>query len=183
MSELSETAKVILGMLRMRPRSGYELKTFVDKTVKFFWSAGYGSIYPELKRLREAGLIEGTSDPTGDRRKVIYELTPEGGRVLDAWIEGPQETHELRDEGLLQAFFSSTPDQAAAALRKKAETHAEAIARLEEIEPGAKTLETGFPLMTLEYGKALHEFSRQWCEQNAERLETETPEPKTGTNP
>ena len=50
--ELSPTAKVILGTLRMRPRSGYEIKGFIDKSTRFFYSAGFGSIYPELKRRR-----------------------------------------------------------------------------------------------------------------------------------
>ena len=53
--ELSATAKVILGMLAARPRSGYEIKQLVDNSARFFWAASYGQIYPELKRLEDAG--------------------------------------------------------------------------------------------------------------------------------
>jgi DNA-binding PadR family transcriptional regulator len=49
--ELTHTAYVVLGMLRHEPRSGYEIKTVVDKSTRFFWAASYGQIYPELKRL------------------------------------------------------------------------------------------------------------------------------------
>ena len=59
--ELSATAKVILGLLAMRPRSGYEIKTFVDRSTRYFWPAIYGQIYPELRRLAEAGLVSARS--------------------------------------------------------------------------------------------------------------------------
>ena len=58
--ELSPTAYVILGMVSREPRSGYEIKAAVDDTTRFFWAASYGQIYPELKRLSEAGLVEGS---------------------------------------------------------------------------------------------------------------------------
>lgn len=168
--ELSATAKVILGMLRMQPRSGYELKGFVDESTSFFWSAGYSSIYPELKRLREAGLIEGSEDPTGDRRRVVYELTDLGEQALEAWLDSAEGPIELRDEPLLRAFFAAAPERAAAALESKAQAHAEVVERLAAIEPKAADLQSPFPLMTLRYGLALHEFSREWCEREAARL-------------
>ena len=65
--ELSATGKVILGMLAARPRSGYEVKQLVDKSARFFWAASYGQIYPELKKLEEAGLIAGTDASQGSR--------------------------------------------------------------------------------------------------------------------
>ena len=61
--ELSPTAYVILGMLGWRPMSGYEIKSIVDKSTRFFWAASYGQIYPELRRLSEAGLIKGEASP------------------------------------------------------------------------------------------------------------------------
>lgn len=168
--ELTATGKVILGMLRMRPRSGYEIKSFVDDSTRFFWSAGYGSIYPELKRLREADLIAGSEDPTGDRRRVVYELKEAGQRALEEWLASEDGPIELRDEPLLRAFFSTVPEQAAAALESKAAAHAEILEQLAAIESKAASLESPFPLLTLRYGVALHEFSRRWCEQEAARL-------------
>ena len=53
--ELSKTAYVILGMLRTRAHTGYEIKSIVDHSTRFFWAASYGQIYPELKRLEAAG--------------------------------------------------------------------------------------------------------------------------------
>lgn len=168
--DLTATGKVILGMLRMRPRSGYEIKGFIDDSARFFWSAGYGSIYPELKRLREAGLITGSEDPTGDRRRVVYELTTAGDRALEQWLAAEDGPIELRDEPLLRTFFSTSPEEAATALESKAAAHADILEKLGAIEPKAASLESPFPLLTLRYGIALHEFSRRWCEQEAEKL-------------
>jgi PadR family transcriptional regulator, regulatory protein AphA len=168
--ELSATAKAILGHLQMGPRSGYELKTAIDNSTRFFWSASFGSIYPELKRLREAGLIEGSSDPAGDRRRVVHRITPEGERALAEWAAGPPQPMDLRDEALLMTFFAEHPEQAAAALEAKAASHAETLARLAEIEPAASEKPTAFPLLTLRYGQALHEFARDWCERRAGEL-------------
>ena len=65
--ELSPTARVILGFLGFEPMSGYEIKAFVDNSTRFFWAASYGQIYPALKRLAEAGLIEGEDQAHGGR--------------------------------------------------------------------------------------------------------------------
>ena len=54
--DLNPTAYVILGMLRNEARSGYEIKRMVDRSTRFFWAASYGQIYPELRRLEDAGL-------------------------------------------------------------------------------------------------------------------------------
>src|SRR5437868_9617560 len=76
--QLSGTALAVLGLLALRPRSGYEIKQTIDKTTRFFWNASYGQIYPELRRLAAAGLVEGEAAPRGGRARTIYRLTDEG---------------------------------------------------------------------------------------------------------
>src|SRR4051794_41915186 len=78
--ELSPTAYVILGMLGWRPMSGYEIKSLVDKSTRLFWTASYGQIYPELRRLQEAGLIGGKASPQGGGKRKGYPLSPAGGQ-------------------------------------------------------------------------------------------------------
>ena len=73
--ELSKTSYVILGMLRLGRRTGYEIKALVDVSTRFFWAASYGQIYPELARLEELGLVKGEEDRTNGRRRKAYELT------------------------------------------------------------------------------------------------------------
>jgi DNA-binding PadR family transcriptional regulator len=124
--ELNATAKVILGLLAMRPRSGYEIKSFVDDSTRYFWPASYGQIYPELRRLAEAGLVEGTDSPTGGRQRTIFELTKAGRAALRQWHSQPAEHFDYRDEGLLKLFFRAVaPGRAADIARERAEEAAE----------------------------------------------------------
>ena len=86
MEQLSATAYVILGMIRGAPKSGYEIKAARGwDSTRFFWAASYGQIYPELKRLSEAGLIRGVDSPTGGRRRTVYEITASAPRLKNRW--------------------------------------------------------------------------------------------------
>src|SRR5215475_176957 len=117
--ELSPTAYVILGMVSTEARSGYEIKALVDGSVGFFWAASYGQIYPELKRLSEAGLVEGIDAPRGDRKRTVYAIPADGEAELKDWLRRPPETAEMREEGLLKLFFSGVlkPAEAVETLR------------------------------------------------------------------
>src|SRR3954447_13193226 len=84
---LSPTARVILGMIRLGRRTGYEVKQLVDVSTRFFWAASYGQIYPELKRLEEARLVRSEDASTNGRARRAYELTEEGEQALDEWLE------------------------------------------------------------------------------------------------
>ena len=55
MSSLSPTARVILGMLGLGLRTGYDVKRLSEDSTRFFWGASFGQIYPELKRLEAQG--------------------------------------------------------------------------------------------------------------------------------
>jgi PadR family transcriptional regulator, regulatory protein AphA len=170
--ELSPTAKVILGMLAMRPRSGYEIKSFVDDSTRYFWSASYGQIYPELKRLTEAGLVEGTDSPTGGRPRTVHRITDEGRRALRDWHSAPAEIYELRDEGLLKLFLAGAvdPQRAAEIARERAALSAGIAERLREVESRAEGKDKA-SYAVLESGIAFHDFTAQHFEKVARDLE------------
>ena len=105
MSSLSATARVILGLLKFGPRTGYDVKRVTDFSTRFFWRASYGQIYPELRGLEEAGLVRAREEPRGRRPRRVYELTPTGESALSAWLSGERDLYEVRDEGLLRLFF------------------------------------------------------------------------------
>jgi DNA-binding PadR family transcriptional regulator len=173
--ELSNTAYVVLGMLREKPRSGYEIKQAVDDSTRFFWAASYGQIYPELKRLAAAGLVAGESEHRG-RRRTMYKLTPAGRKELRRWLEREPETFELRDEGLLKLFFSdaSSPQAAAEALAAKRRYHEENLAALRAIEPLARQARDTYPYTVLSHGIELSEWTIEWCERAERKLARES---------
>ncbi|HXS47629.1 MAG TPA: PadR family transcriptional regulator [Solirubrobacterales bacterium] len=170
--ELSATAYVILGMVSREPRSGYEIKAAVDNTTRFFWAASYGQIYPELKRLSEAGLVEGIDAPRGDRKRTVYAITTDGEAELKAWLRQPPESSEMREEGLLKLFFSGVlpAGEAVETLRAMRKRRLELSERLRGMEPGALEKEDPFPLMVLRAGIDFNQWFADWCEQMEAQL-------------
>lgn len=168
--DLSKTAYLILGMLKLGKRTGYEIKSLVDVSTRFFWAASYGQIYPELARLEELGLIEGQADQSDGRRRKAYELTQAGEEALHAWLTSSDPLHrELRHEGVLKLFFSDSlsPDEQRQQIRRLRVEHERTAERLRAIEPGPRSAreEQGprLPYLTLEWGIAYQEFMVHWC--------------------
>jgi DNA-binding PadR family transcriptional regulator len=171
--ELSSTAYVILGMVSREARSGYEIKAAVDSSTRFFWAASYGQIYPELKRLSEAGLVGGIDAPRGERKRTVYAITAAGEAELQGWLRRPPEVAEMREEGLLKLFFAGVlpPEDAVATLRAMRERRLELAARLRGMEPTALEKDP-FSLMVLQGGIEFNEWFADWCERMEERLLT-----------
>jgi DNA-binding PadR family transcriptional regulator len=173
MEQLTPTGRVVLGMLSLGKRTGYDIKQLVDVSTRFFWAASYGQIYPELKRLEAQGLVESSPQPTGGRARTEYSLTPAGQRALDEWLASPlQPGFQMRDEGMLKLFFSDGRDteEVLATLRAMRTQHERALARLQEAHPTPDQPDPG-PYLTLEYGLGLHEWVIDWCRQTERRLE------------
>lgn len=170
--DLSATAYVILGMISREPRSGYEIKATVDNTTRFFWAASYGQIYPELKRLSEAGLVEGIDASRGDRKRTVYAITADGEAELKDWLRMPPETVEMREEGLLKLFFAGVlkPAEAVETLRSMRSMRLELSERLRAMEPEKTELDDPYPLMVLRAGIEFNEWFAGWCERMEAQL-------------
>jgi PadR family transcriptional regulator AphA len=167
--ELSSTAYVILGTLAWGPSSGYDVKAVVDRSVRFFWTASYGQIYPELGRLSEAGLVKGAPEPKSGRRRIVYRITAAGRRALADWLAQEPQVFETRDEGLLKLFFAdAAPATAAASLDAKRRYHEEKLKQLRAIEATGRA--EGSPLLVLRFGIESSEWMVDWCTREAERL-------------
>lgn len=159
-------------MIRNGRRTGYEIKQLVDVSTRFFWAASYGQIYPELKRLEQAGLIEGENDPTGGRRRRAYSLTAAGDAALDEWLRSEDEpTFEMRDEGLLKLFFSNelTDEERLGLIRRIRARHQAIVDRLRSVEEPAAAV-GGAPYMTLQFGLGHHGWVVEWCKQQEAEL-------------
>jgi DNA-binding PadR family transcriptional regulator len=170
---MKETAvtPVVLGLLALGARSGYDIKTTVDRSTRFFWAASYGQIYPELRRLEAEGLIRGEDAPTGGRGRRVYELTDAGRAWLEQWLVGPTTTIEYRDESLLRLFFADAlpREQALGLLEARQRGHEQYLEVLRAIDarPGQDPL---FVDLVLRWGIDYNEWGRQWCKQQLQRL-------------
>ena len=162
---LSKTAYVILGMLRLGKRTGYEIKSLVDVSTRFFWAASYGQIYPELARLEETGLIAGAPDPSGSRGRKAYELTEAGEAALHDWLVSSEPLHvELRHEGALKFFFADalSGDEKLEPLRAMRGAHEQVLEQLRGIRGDAQGEPTS-PKLCLDWGIAYQQFMIDWC--------------------
>ncbi|HEX4187058.1 MAG TPA: PadR family transcriptional regulator [Solirubrobacteraceae bacterium] len=172
--ELSATGRAVLGLIPFGKRTGYAIKTFVDKTTRYFWAASYGQIYPELKHLEEQGLVRGRPEPSGGRARTVYELTGAGEAALEGWLASDEEPlYELRDEGMLKLFFSdSLPEKRIEIVRAIRTREERALAHLRSIEPHASKGPAG-SYLTLQMGIGLTEWTIEWCEATESSLATE----------
>jgi PadR family transcriptional regulator AphA len=162
-SALSAPAYVVLGMVGLGAKSGYEIKQAVELSIRFFWTISQAQIYPSLELLEHRGLIRGRSEPRGRRPRRVYELTAEGERELREWLarEEPM-PFELRDLGLVKLFFADALDRPAALalLGTIRERSRQRVETLQQIEPAAEQAAADgnlHPLLTLRMGLAFHQ--------------------------
>jgi DNA-binding PadR family transcriptional regulator len=106
----------VLGLLNESPMHGYELRKRLASLLGAFRAFSYGSLYPTLRRLSEAGWIseespmDATSAGSRSRRgKRVYKLTAEGKEHL-AELLGAVGPDAFDDEGFgaRLAFFAQT---------------------------------------------------------------------------
>lgn len=104
------TVYTVLGMLAMKPMSGYEIKKSIDESTHFFWNESPGQIYPALKCAQENNLIS-SKQQKGTRNKTTYRITDAGRKELREWLSHAPEKFTQRNELLLKVFFGNNTDQ------------------------------------------------------------------------
>jgi len=168
-AELSTPAYVVLGMVRLGARSGYEIKQAVDQSIRFFWTISQVQIYPSLAKLERAGLISGRSEPQGRRPRRVYEITKAGVTALEGWVRRPGDMpFELRDIGLVKLFFADVLETTDAlelvqAVRRRSEERVELLRLIEPTAHDAEAVGDVYPLLTLRIGIRFHEAMIDVC--------------------
>lgn len=177
MSDLRPAAYVMLGMLRIGSRSGYEIRRSAELSLRFFWAVSPRQIYAELAELEQRGLVEGSDDPRGSMPRRTFTLTPAGEEALRRWTADPEVgAFEWRDLGLLKLFFSDVLDdegrlELVATLRRRAERvreHVETVV----LPASDRTRErhgAEMPPVVARFGAEFWAFMADWCD----RLEAE----------
>jgi len=154
---------LILGLLGLRPMSGYEIQQYLQLNRVDEWSDILpGSIYHALKKLTSEGLIQlDSTEQTGMRTKAIYAIT-ESGRIefrtllREAWQTPPRSLPG--DFYMLLGFVDDLPrEEVLAALQEQVAKLEAALHRWNE-GMKAKEAAIGFLpptiLATFENGRA-----------------------------
>jgi PadR family transcriptional regulator AphA len=162
----------LLGLLARRPMSGYDLKTAVDRTIRHFWAASYGQIYPELRRLEERGWIAGTDASNGGRSRRVYRISKQGRTALVAWLHGEETRIELRDESLLRLFFADQlpADDGLGLLRARRDGYASMLGYLRSLDDGSGVPDPPFVDLVYRWALEYCEWGMEWCDRQERRL-------------
>jgi DNA-binding PadR family transcriptional regulator len=94
----------LLGLLAQRPSSGFQLTKIFDESLsRWAWHTTHTHIYPELRRLEEAGLVEVVD--RASRGRKTYAVTPAGREEFRRWMMEPPANETVRSEAALRIFL------------------------------------------------------------------------------
>jgi DNA-binding PadR family transcriptional regulator len=104
---------ILLGLLTLKPATGYDLKKTMDMSVRYISSVALSQIYPTLKQMAEDGLVTfEVVDRPGKTDLKIYTITPAGEQVFRRWLAEPHQPDLYHTEFFtLRFYFSSMVDR------------------------------------------------------------------------
>lgn len=176
---------IMLGLLWIRPMSGYDIKQTFERAIVSYWNAGNSQIYTTLKNLHRAGLIDvevivQTSRPN----RKVYRLTSAGETELSKWLQEDVPERFTKDEFLAKLFFcGETTDEIALTHLKE---HRQSLQKqLEHMEwarqeygnrPTRRPHLLEFQLLVREYKEAVLKAGLSVTEKAIDRLENRQPD-------
>ena len=167
MSRMTGTlGHALLGVLAEGPRTGYALVKHLEQSIAYTWPASHSQVYPELAKLRGAGLIrESSAAPRGGR---VYELTEAGLEEARRWLRETRPSRTVRDEATLRLFFLwlLEPEEAEAYVRGEADRARATLLELEQIaaQEDPETPKTRAYRVALELGLRVARARLEWAE-------------------
>ena len=95
----------LLGLLKYRSTTGYDIKTAFESSINFFWKVSLPQIYRTLNSMEKKGWLAATiKHQEGKPNKKIYRVTEEGEAEFQKWLGQPSEMPIPKDELLIKVF-------------------------------------------------------------------------------
>jgi PadR family transcriptional regulator, regulatory protein AphA len=176
MAQINKTQYAILGMLSIRPRSGYDIKKQISRSIGFFWNENFGHIYPILKRMEKDGLVTKHIEEAGYRpRKNVFTLTEKGKKELKRWLKTSVSEQPIRNELLLKLFFGAhlDEDDIIAMIEAEKEKSNNLIQLFDSIArelPADHPRDLPYWLITMNFGKKKAEMTAEWCDETVKTI-------------
>jgi PadR family transcriptional regulator AphA len=111
--ELTTTSYAVLGLLALKPWTAYELSQQMQRSMAFIWPRAERAIYDEPKNLVAHGFARAASEPTGNRPRTVYRITPKGRRSLASWLDQPSAAPAFESEAMVRSTFAEFGDREA----------------------------------------------------------------------
>ena len=168
--ERRSTDFAVLGMLTLKPMSGYEIRQTISESIAYFWTESFGQIYPTLNRLAKEGLVTRRGERGLSRTRHIYSITDAGREALSAWLKQPAAPQVPRNELLFKLFFSrhASPADAIAQIERFREAALRERTRFEKLDREllarhADRPELPYWMITLRHGQLENEAHIRWA--------------------
>jgi DNA-binding PadR family transcriptional regulator len=169
----------LLGILSLKPASGYDIKQFVAYSIGHFWNESYGRIYPLLKHLAREGLIakQRQTKNWGRPERQVYTVTPAGEAALRGWLAQTPKEAPPRSELLLKLFFANrtATDISVAHVQEKKRLEEKNLAVYARTESELRARYASHPelpywLLTLSFGRHRSQSLVDWCDEALQTL-------------
>ncbi len=174
-----------LGLLSLDEACGYDLKKNFEALFKHFFAAGYGSIYPALADLAEAGLVNYREIPQNSRpARKVYEITEEGREHFQEILDRVNPTHKLRSDFLVMMFFADQldSDRLQALLDNRISEFRDATSHIERITERRTGGTPAGAMFVAGFGKAMAAAGAKYIEEHRYMLEEQTKNQLTNTH-
>ena len=103
--KLTTTSYALLGLLRRKPWSAYELTGFMRNSIlRAVWPRAESHFYSEPKLLQKRGYVESRKESNGARKRTVYSITESGREALLAWLREERKSEFRFEYELLVRF-------------------------------------------------------------------------------
>ena len=158
-----------LGLLTVQEACGYDLKKTFESSFKHFFPAGYGSIYPALADLADAGLVNCQEIPqVGKPDRKVYSITAAGEAAFMEALNRTDPQHKLRSEFLAMMYFSDRIDdeRLATLLDDRVEKLRETVKHIEMLSAQANGSSSPGASFVAGFGAVVAEAAARYIESN-----------------
>lgn len=161
-----------LGVLSRGPASGYEIrKEFEEGPFAHFQDAGFGSIYPALKKLVDDGhaeIAEADQDDRADKKN--YRITAKGRQSLFDQVSKPPGEDKYRSDFLFVLMFADLlePRHLDQVIADRIAFHRRIVAAMDGCQMSASA--SPGEVFVHQYGHACHKMAAEFLEAKRHEL-------------
>lgn len=106
----------ILGLLKNRPLTGYDIDKIINRSIKNFWSILQSQVYKELKKMENNELIVAEVVIQKNKpNKVVYSISEKGERYYETFFDNDKldipKLCDIKILFLIRMFFGSHTDK------------------------------------------------------------------------
>lgn len=160
--DIMQGRDVILGILNLSSKTGYEINDVLKNQLSFFYDGTYGMIYPTLRKLESEGMIEKKQViQDGKPNKNVYSITDTGKKEFKKYMDSDVVPESIKSDFLLRLYFGRddlSNDQIVTLFSQEIERKQKQLSFIRENfeqwkEKGMQELQE----ITLEYGISYYE--------------------------